>query len=714
MFKGHHLAHAVLVAMLGVAAFLCGVGGLELFTHREVTTWLGERPLLYVSRLDEEERAALLVAVQDFADSEGATVVGYREQTEATGLRVYTFASYAPTGAVPFAPLEILATPVLDPALVREVSQGPRGAYAGLGADESLQVTRLPGVRGCVAFQVSQLTTGQCPDTLTLLGVDKESFERLVPRLATAAGVSSETLRTRMSGGALIPGLRYLVSAGVFCALALVCGLLTVADAFLCLRDLGCLLLLGWSRVRFLGRFTARRCIALAALVPVAVLGTALALEGFPLTSAVLVFAVVAVAPAAVVVLLGLLAASAVLLSTRPLDATSSRYSRKGLLVPCYVLYAACLAGAFGACLYLDQPVQLYGQLSQTETVWSEYGSWLILRDFESDGSHYSGDVMALAPELYAWYRQHEHDAGVYLARSMAFEEPTIRAYGLSAGAPEPFWCLACSPSYLQRCGVKLGEQTLMAAESGTRLYLFPNTWGRDRVLATSELLERVFRPVESPIETEFMKDPRVECLRYQGRPLFAWDADLSHPAYRDDFVLCVVTAANMVPFESESLAAGGLQNGYIKLAPDGAASLGAGLKAPLGGGVNAVFASVTDFIGGAQRSLREVLWVFGAILALLAVATAGTLACLIKVTDQIRRREVVVKRLLGFGVFQIYGTVAVLAMGSVVVITVVCVALGSRVALAMGTVLLLVTAATFAVTGRRGVESLAADCGEL
>ncbi len=130
---------------------------------------------------------------------------------------------------------------------------------------------------------------------------------------------------------------------------------------------------------------------------------------------------------------------------------------------------------------------------------------------------------MRLSQEMYAWYAKHEHGEGVYLSNASHVETTTIRAYMATESnlAPEPFWYLAASPSYLRLAGVNIPEEAIERAERGTRVYLLSQSLGSSEAKTLREFLMASQRPTDSDIVTAFTENPKYEFVAY--------DADSEH-----------------------------------------------------------------------------------------------------------------------------------------------------------------------------------------
>ena len=154
------------------------------------------------------------------------------------------------------------------------------------------------------------------------------------------------------------------------------------------------------------------------------------------------------------------------------------------------------------------------------------------------------------------------------------------------------------------------------------------------------------------------MKNPEYQFSTYDGaQQLFTWSAGADQPATADNFVIAVITANNMVPFESESLIADGLENDYIKLNETAASKLLDDKKSVSlnENSLQARFATVENYINGLSKTLEDLFVLFSVVLIMMIVTIAIMLVCLINVVNRMNAREIGVKYVLGFSTWDMY-----------------------------------------------------------
>ena len=114
--------------------------------------------------------------------------------------------------------------------------------------------------------------------------------------------------------------------------------------------------------------------------------------------------------------------------------------------------------------------------------------------------------------------------------------------------------------------GIDVPSDVIERAEHGERVYLLPETLDASEAEAVKSLLVSARKVSDSNIVTAFMENPQYEFITYDSnRELFTWSAGADQPTTASGFVIGVITAENMVPFESEP-GGFGLDSGYVKL----------------------------------------------------------------------------------------------------------------------------------------------------
>lgn len=677
--SGRSILSFVLIVCLGISAVICGKGVLESLASRKVDAWLSEQPVLFTSQLTDEQRGEFISALQDFSRDHEFVLISRSSEVQQTGSMLYTFSVFTSPSidAISIEPLVLMGTTITDKALIQKVAAAEIDGYAGYGNDAFKSVASMPSIRSGVNFRVDRLESDSSfGTTCRVIGLSQEDFRELLGRLASSTGMSEESLTTQMSGSTSTLGLIYLFSGGAFVILSIVLCLLMLTSSLLDLKTLGVYMMLGWSKVDHVLKLFSAQVMQLLVVVPISAVGMCLMLDGFTPNFMVFEYACATMLPTVLIVLASMGIAAVPVVTVKPVDAIASRYSRRGFYVVVIASYLICLVAIFAGCLAIDQPLQMYRSLLNTRSSWSDYGDWYVLRDFWMDDSMFTGDPMGFSKDVYTWYAAHEHDDGVFVAMAGHYNDDTIHAYVPEDTQLRPFWYLAASPSYLRQVGIDVSDEDVARAERGVRVYLLPDSLDASQVDAMERLLRSSAKPVASNITTAFMEDPTYEFSSYDGRrQLFTWSTGDEQPTTADNFVIAVVTANNMVPLESESLVASGLENSYLKLSEGGASRLldDEGQLSVNGGSLKARFASVTNYINGLTKSLEELFVLFSVVMLMMAATIAVMLVCLVNVVNRVREREIGVKYVLGFSAWDMYRKEILFVNLAIVVGIVVC-----------------------------------------
>lgn len=687
----------IIIVFLGITSLICTKGILEGVVSRSVDSWLSDQSEIFTSQLTDQQKDELVAVLREYSAEHELLVVSKNKEPQQSGATLYRFSVLSSSNAqgVSLDPLVVLGSPIVNNTLIEKVRIADPGSYMGYGNDRSLRVGDLPSIRSGIYFRLTRLDSGaDLGSVCKILGLDHDEFQGLVRDASSALGVNGETLTSRMSGSTSEVGLLYLFCAGVFVLLFIVLSLLMVTRSLLELKTLGIHLMLGWSRSDFASELLATQVIQLFVAIPIGIGGTGIILNGFTRSLEVVGFICATMLPTMIAVLVSAALAVFPLFSVKPVDAIRGHYSRHGFYVLIVVVYLLCMAAVFGGCVYIDQPLALYSDIARTRSAWNTYTHWYVVKDFSLEATHFRGNSMEFTEEMYAWYTNHADDEGVFLAKTDYYDETAIRMLLDGDERPEPFWYLAASPSYLTEIGVEIPDDLIVKARQGTRVYLLPESLDASEMEALEQLLIADHRPSDSNIVTSFMEKPDYAFTTYDGtKELFTWSTDAEQPVTTDSFVIAVVTPENMIPFESESLIATGLENDYVKLDERAASRLldnDGGV--PLVGSLDVRFTTVENYIDGLQKTLAELFTLFSVVLVMLMVSIVIVVACLIDVANRVSAREIAVKYVLGFGVWELYRREILFISLSTLVCIGVSVFVGSHAGLLVGVALLAIS----------------------
>ena len=164
-----------------------------------------------------------------------------------------------------------------------------------------------------------------------------------------------------------------------------------------------------------------------------------------------------------------------------------------------------------------------------------------------------------------------------------------------------------------------------------------------------------------------------------------------------------------MVPFESESLIADGLENDYIKLNETAASKLLDDKKSVSlnENSLQARFATVENYINGLSKTLEDLFVLFSVVLIMMIVTIAIMLVCLINVVNRMNAREIGVEYVLGFSTWDMYKREILFVNLTIALGTAICGACRSNAGLIVGVALLVISNVVIFDTVRRKSASV-------
>ena len=624
---------------------------------------------IYLYDVSEERAAGVLAVLGEFRDADGTAVVRVdNELADAdgtlTGMRIgVATGSVAP----PSLTLSFLGTALFDTGRIEELVSADPAASIGLDVNAADVIHDVPELAFAPRITVVQLArlveaSGTINGTYRVLGAGEERLTQLVSALEPVTGLSSEQMLTPLRGQSTDNGLAAGLLQGFVIAAALLLLLVLVFEAVRAFRVLGVHLLLGRSRWGF--AFSLFRPVVIAVVVAVgltSVLALAMA-RGYALNLTLLA-ALWSAATVGALPALGCVAiAVTVLVAIKPVDAILGRFSKRLLLTVLAGFYVLAVAGFTATFIYLDGPIKEAGTLANVRESWSAVADQQILYRTSAgeDQASFTGQSSQYQHDFYDWYSSVANDLGVSLVNTQHFDQTVLDGWsGVYASVPEePFWYVAASPNYLTAQGFQVDADLVTRAEAGERVFLIPDTWA-DSTQATMRgwLTEESTISYEPSIRTAYFDDRVVGFESYHpAAPLFSWSTDPAARQGATDAVILLTTPENMVPFESESLVAVGLENSYVKL-DAGAATTYANPSylARFHRDDNQVeFLPVADFVAGLTKSIQTVLQLFGAVILVLCVFCLIMLVALTKLYSTTYREAVAVKRMLGYSTVRI------------------------------------------------------------
>lgn len=708
MKRAYRFIVSIIVVLIALSSFLVGKGFLEIFTSRKFDSWLSNQPQFYTSQMSDETKETFVSVVRSYAQTHKMILITKKTESITEGPRILTVGVLSSPGseANSFDSFDILGTQVINRQKINELLGHSPESYLGYGMDTNNKIGDLPYVLGSVYFKLDQITPGyNLGNSCAVLGLSPKEFDELVGQISEATGLHKEKFITNYSGSAVEVGLFYYVAGVTFIILSISFCLLTYYNSLQELKKLGVHVMLGWSKSDYVVYHYFFYCALAAVLLPLAFMWTMVNCSGFDITGSFLLFTFTSAMPAILVVVVSVLISAAPLLTIRPVDAILGRLSQKGLYVLTTIIYTLCCVVVFAGSTYMDAPITMYSNLLSTQENWSVYKDWYIVRNHVAQGNFFNGRPMDKSKELFDWYKDHEHNQGVYIAHVNQIGEATLNAYGINSAILKPFDVLIASPSYLKEIGVALTDEQVKKAENGTRIYLVPSSYSEEQKSLLRELVARSDKIFESDIVTPYMQNPSSEFIEYDmSKGFFTWSTSIDSPSISTNVVIKVVTSNNMVPSESESLVATGLDNSYIKLSPEAAANLldSSGVVELSDDGFGTQFSSIESFIKDYRKSLQELFLLFGVVIVLMFAAITVIQISMISIVQRLNERKIAVECMLGFGIYKQYINIFLIVNLIALVGTLCMIVIGSTLGIIMGCLMLLISNLTISISANR------------
>lgn len=524
---------------------------------------------------------------------------------------------------------------------------------------EHIVVKQLPTL-----IEDSQTVNG----TYNILGLESDAEQQaFLQGLAKASGLTENSL-LETGGGS---DTNSLVMRDILLAfLAAQIFLNMVFFVIIAMRSLpkqGKLTLLGWSRLAFakeiLGGFFTVSVFAVPALVLINSI-----IAGWSTFSFLLLGCYLAAACVNMLILFVELTVSAfVIVIVKPLDAIRGRIPKKTLYGLGIFAYFIISAGLVFCGSYIDQPISYISENNRLAQRWEDVSEYQLLSSISigQDAATFSGGSKELDQNLYDWYSSISDNSGVYIVQTEYYDDGIIQTWKnnktYSSTPDAALWLFTMSPNYLDNLGVAIPADTLLSAQSGTRLYLLPTTLPEEEKRQISEWLqERDTRSLsDGDIQTAFTQNPSFLFIEYEpDQHFFTWTTNEEYNTETNTPIIYVATPQNMKYTETESLKASGF-NGYIKFANAQTAMncTETDILSRFCLADNALqFASVHNHIDGLQKNLKTTLIWFGLVFVMLMLLLIGLLLALAAVFRITNQEKINVEKFMGFSFLQMYG----------------------------------------------------------
>lgn len=565
-------------------------------------------------------------------------------------------------------PLFALGREIVSPADLTSLDKAEPNSTLGLSQSRADMIRPLPSIGSITSLVVKKLPdmisqSGTINGEYKIVGATKDQFDQFIQQLSESTRIPADRLQSPLSGNIAIEPLAPTIALGVSGAVWVVILFLMVLTATQSASKMGIHLLLGWSKAGYiLGIYFKFLITALLSVLLTVVIGVtytySFGFTGHIVAAGIQHGAIVVLG----VVVAGILS-SMFLWTIKPVDAIRNRISKRLMLGLLSIVYICLVGGLVGGARALDGPIGQLQSLEKIQSAWSKYENLELLyrESVGRDQASFTRRSAKHFQDFFNWYSGIEGKDGVYLVHSEHYNEEVLNTWRNTNGnAPQrPFWYLNISPNFLEREGIRLSRDEIRRAEQGTRLLLIPDSYSATERSAMEEWF-RDFSlvPRGDSIVTPFMKNPQFEFVSYTvNNPIFTWSDDANGSPTSNDPVILVTTVNNMTPFESESLSAVGLSNSLIKLTPDATEKyLQPKYLAQYSLEDNTpIFLPAAEFIAGLQKTISELIKLFGGILLLVAFLEIVVSVALVRVYTIVKFEAVGVRRLLGHPLHRVF-----------------------------------------------------------
>lgn len=561
------------------------------------------------------------------------------------------------------AELNYLGVSVLNSKNVTSLLEAEEGKTLGLYTVEENSLQKLPEVIFGPNLSVGKLSdVVEETDTVNgqyfLYGLSEDEFSSFIQELSAVSGISQDKLLNPLSGNhqtASLWPVFILISLVSVVALLVLVLFISISQRS---HELGTYLILGWSKTAYL--LTAAKPL-LYTLIPAALLtalGNWFSLREFGVSLTLLPSLFHPLLLTFAIATLSFLLSSLPLLGMKPIHAVRGFRPQKLFVSLLALGFVASTAGLYTTASFLDAPLKEVEKMTTVQKEWDRVADQHILYSHTagSDEASFTGQSTNYAEDFYRWYASIEKENGVSLVNSFYADQELLNQWrSLGEEAPyREFWYMAASPSYLEKIGLEVSEEALRRAESGEQVFLLPEHFSSQDQSSFTHWLEAEAQRkgrAEQNISTAFTQNPRTHVQSYASdQPIFTWGTDPRTGFLSSDVVIYIATAANMTYFESESLAASGLADSYVKLSEEAVQKYTsqAYLEAFGLADNQPVFISSQSFVAGLQKSIYQYLQIFGTVTLLLGLLVVLALAAFTTLYSLIFRNQIAVSRLLG------------------------------------------------------------------
>ncbi|MDO4813743.1 MAG: hypothetical protein Q3988_01485 [Gemella sp.] len=565
--------------------------------------------------------------------------------------------------------LSYLEQTVLDKEKIIKLQESDKtDASIGLDLSSAKMVSDIPKfVLGdkLVFKKLSNLieTSGTVNGEYKILGLSETEADKFLSGLAEVSGVKKETFTDNSWGRFMDSSFTEFILLSLLFSHSLI--LLSIFSylAISNLKNLGTLILQGWSRVDFI-KYIYKSLVWLGvANIPLSIVyGSIFVNHSF---SSYLFYSIFLLAGFLSFILLLILIslASILIFLVKPISAIKDRFPKKIYLTIAGFFYVVFSAILVYVCIYLDGPYKEIERSAGISKQWKNVETINILEDIGigNDYSSFSLQSNKFNKDFYNWYRSIQNEKGVDVVTSSKFTREQLNEYRISnlfkSVADDEFWQIKATPNYLIENGVNLSQELIDKTKAGKRIYLVPSDLYKENLIEMLREIDLSAKGAGS-IQTKFTENLEIEFVKYNEEiKLFSWQTNINEQ-YAKNPVILLLSADNMVFSELESLAASGsIDNSLVKLSEDAKNKFTNNEYMEKFGldDNNIKFSSVSKFVDGLQKDLWKTIYLFGSVVLAITFILVVLLVVIFLTFELANKEKIAVKQFLGYSKKSIY-----------------------------------------------------------
>lgn len=361
-----------------------------------------------------------------------------------------------------------------------------------------------------------------------------------------------------------------------------------------------------------------------------------------------------------VLVTVAYLLASLVILSLKNVALIKGKLPKKILYSFLISLYLISSAGLLAGAAYIDGPLKSIATNAEQAKQWEKVANYRVLANMKpgNDGvKAYTDTSSHLNQDVYHLYQAIENKPGVYLVNSFYASKAWLNQSEMNQSynhlLSKASWIITVSPNYLQKIGLKVPKVAINQAITGKRVFLMPKDLNNK---ASQQFLKEYTTDgiSDGDIQTTFVKKRQYRFYSYKAQhAVFTWPIHTKEAIKTSSPIIDIVTPNNMTFVDIGNLLVPGLA-GSLKL--NNHRIINKKLLAKYNLTDNQMtYLPVRKYIDGLQKALWQTVTWFSSVLIMALIVLIFLLLSLVGLYQLLNQEEIAVKRMLGFGLSQIY-----------------------------------------------------------